>query len=333
MGRKQYLEMRVFVGLTSLSLLTSVAHAQLIASDSYAIGSNLAAGQYPANTALSNATILGTAGVSGLTTPGFLVGRYGAGSGTAQFSATSSGLSYAPLGADGTLTGKVTYAATGLDNTIRSTARNLSPAAPAGSTYWMSMLLNRGAVGAGTGRNYVMAGFGGTANPTLASELAGQLTGPGLFVGYSGNEGNLALRYRDNGGTAAWQETVLASGAGTALDNVTNAVVIKVQLNTAGVTDSVSWWLNPIDFTSETTLTSSSANTGTIANANAFSSSADLVRLNYSSRNWNGSAFFDELRLSQDLNGLGGLGVIPEPGTLALLGVGALPLLLRRRKK
>ena len=332
MRQKDKLASLTLLGLTSLFGFSSAAHAQLIAADAYPIGSNLANGEYPANTALSNNTGV----LTGLTTIGFQSGRYSAGTGTAQFAATSSGLNYAPLNASSSASGKVTYSGTGLDNLVRSTARNLSPAAPSSSTYWMSILLNRGAVPATTGRNYVMAGFGGTAAPTLASELVGATTGPGLFVGYSGDVGNLAIRYRDNGGTAAWQETVLASGAGTALDNITNAVVVKIQVNTAGITDNVSWWLNPTDFTDETTLGTSSAGTGTIANANVLSSSADLVRLNYASRNWNGSAFFDELRLSQDLFGLGGgvAGVVPEPGTLAfgLLGLGALALGARRRR-
>jgi PEP-CTERM motif len=308
----------------SLFGLCGPARAQLIASDSYAIGSSLTSGQYPSGAALSSTALLGVSGTAGgLTTPGFTVGRYGAGTGTSQFSATSSGLSYAPLGAASGTSGKVSYAAAGLDNTNRSTARTLSPAAPVSSTYWTSLLVNRGAT-VGTGLNYVMAGFGGTTAPlTLAA--AG---GPGLFMGFSGDAGNLAMRYRDVGGT--FTETILNP---TTLANTTYAIVARIDVNTSGTSDSVTWWLNPTDFTSPATLTSTAQLTNSFT-GNVLSANTDLVRLNYLSFNWNSSAFFDEARLGTTLASLGGQAgaAAPEPGTIALGTLGLAALLARRRR-
>ena len=298
------------------------ANAQLIASDSYKIGSTPASGQYANNTSLASQ--------ASVTVQGFTNSL--GGSGTSQFQSQTGGLNYTAYGADSTTSGKVTYLATGLDNTGRSTARNLATPIPTSSTYWFGYLLNRGAVSGSTGLGFVLTGFGAPGEPIVGS--AGIA---GLFAGYSGDSGNLVLRYRDTSNLGA--ETTLLSGAGGALDNNTYLVIASVDVNVGGgIADNVSYWVNPTDLTSTATLTSTSAASGAFT-GNLLSAPSDITRLNYLSRNWNSSAFFDEPRLGTSLASISGItaSAAPEPGSFALLGTGALTFagmcITRRRRK
>lgn len=302
--------------LLCLALSATSAEAQVIARDSYLIGTTPASGQYTAATALRLQP-------AGLVNTGFANGPYSGGTGTSQFSATTSGLSYSPLGATSAGSGKVSYAAAPLDNTLRSNARNLSPAVSSQSTYWMSVLVNRGAI-TSTGLNYAMTGFGNAVAPTTVGAAT---TTTGLYVGFSGDSGNLAMRYRNTSGVLA-ESVLLATSA-----NTTYAIVARIAVNTSGITDNVTWWVNPTDFTSTTTLTSTALATNSFS-GNLLSAGTDFVRLNYLSYNWNSSAFFDEVTLGTTLASLGGASftAAPEPGTLVLglMGIGA--MWMRRRR-
>jgi len=309
------------LALLGLGVLSSAAQAQLLVSDSYLTGASPALGQYVTSPAAS-AQLKAQPGT--LVNLGFVNGAYGSGTGTAQFAATTSGLTYAPLGASSATSGKVTYSAAALDSAVRSNARNLSPTPTLSSTYWTSILVNRGTIASGVGFNYVMAGFGGSIAPTTL----GAVGGPGLFMGFSGSAGDLAMRYRNTAGNVA--ETILTSSSA----NTTYAIVAKISVNTAGITDNVNWWVNPTDFTSETTLTSTALANGAFS-GNLLSANTDLVRLNYIAVNWNSSAFFDEVRLGTTLASLGGTSAgaaAPEPGTLALGALGLLALVAQRRR-
>lgn len=322
--------------------IASTANAQLIASDSYKIGSSLASGEYTLDangaglgTQLFNTAALGASGsATGLVTPGFTNGRYGSGNGTAQFAATSVGLAYAPLGVTSTGSGKVTYTPVALDATVRNTARTLSPTPVTNSTtYWVTALVNRGAVSGSTGLGYMMAGFGGTLGATTLD--VGATGAPGLFFGYSGDTGNLAIRYRDTNNLTT--ESVLVAGS-SSLNNVTNALLFKIEVGYAGgVADRLTYWVNPTNFTNEAGLTSTASASSVLTGTNILSSNADFQRLTYITNRWDSSAFYDEMRLGTTLASVtagAGIATVPEPGTFALLGLGGLAALgvIRRRR-
>ncbi len=312
---------KLLTAIVGLSLAGASAQAAVIASDSYKIGTDPAAGEYQAGVAIKNQPAT-------LVNQGFVNGPYASGSGTSQFSATATGLVSAGANSDAT-TGKVNYGAAPIDANIRSNARNLSPA-PTSSTYYLSHVMQRGNIPAAGGAGFVLTGFGNTVAPT-AGTTSGNLGG--LFVGFAQNGvadnfGNLVIRHRNTTGATSADE-VLIDGATTSTFGNNYHVVMKVDVNVGGGSgETVSWWLNPANGTSDETLTSTAVASGAF-DSFAIGSAADFARLNYSSFQWNGNAFFDEPRLSTDLAGLGL--AVPEPASLASLAVGALFLARRRR--
>ncbi|HEV2294014.1 MAG TPA: hypothetical protein VGR35_09160 [Tepidisphaeraceae bacterium] len=303
-------------------LIATSAQAALIAADPYPVGPNRAAGEYAADTSIQS-----TAN-DGLVTPGFATGRYTGGTGTSNFVARATGYDHAASNAT-SATGRVQWIGPALDTINRSVARNLSPAAPASSTYYMSHLMSRASIPQAGGVGFVLTGYGNTTFPTLGTTTGNLL---GVYVGFAqdgvaDNFGNLVIRTR-NEGAATSADTVLVNGASTSTASTVYHVVTKVDVNVGGGSaDTVTWWLNPTDGSSDASLTATADATGSISTF-AISTSADLVRLNYAARQWNGSAFFDEPRLSTDLAGLGL--AVPEPAGLAVLGISTLALLRRR---
>ena len=304
-------------GVVALASFAPASQGQIVATDSYVIGADPAAGQYVDGTALKNQP-------AALTNVGFVNGGYV--SGTSQFSATAGGLASTLPGTTG---GKVNYGAAPLDANIRSNARNLSPAVPASGTYWISHTVNRGDIPQAGGTGYVLTGFGNTVAPT-AGTTTGNLAG--LFVGFAQSPnkpadfGDVVIRYRD-AASATSADAVVVDGSAASTFGTSYTVLMKLDVNVGGGSaDNVAWWLNPTDFTDEATLGSSSAASGNFSSF-ALAGPADFARLNYSAFQWNGNAFFDEPRLSTTLAGI----AVPEPTSLALLGLGGLTLLRRRR--
>jgi hypothetical protein len=298
------------------------AQAALIAADPYPVGTNRAAGEYAVDTSIQS-----TAN-DGLVTPGFATGRYTGGTGTSNFVARATGYNHAASNAT-SATGRVQWVAGPLDELNRSVARNLSPAVPTSDTYYMSHLLSRADIPAAGGNGYVLTGFGNTTFPTLGTTSGNLL---GVYVGFAqdgvaDNFGNLVIRTR-NEDAATSADTVLVNGANTSTASTVYHVVMKVDVDTAGIQDTITWWLNPEDSSSDASLTATADATGSF-NAVAISAGSDLARLNYAARRWNANAFFDEPRLSTDLAGLGL--AVPEPAGLAGLAMGALLLARRRR--
>jgi hypothetical protein len=302
--------------------MTASAQASLLGTDSYVIGADPTAGQYVANTAIRSQP-------AALTNLGFVAGPYASGTGTSQFSATASGLNYAPLGEDSSSSGKVNYNAAGLDGAIRTNARNLSGVTPS-STYWISHLVNRGNIPQGAGTGYALTGFGNAIAPQ-----SGATTGflEGAYVGFDqdptnpNNFGNLIIRSRRSAAQTA-EDEVLIDGAAASTFGTTYAVVMKAEVDVIGGQDRISWWLNPTNFSNEATLTSSSLSSGSFLNF-AYPADRVLDRLNYSAQNWNGNVFFDGVRLSSTLDGLGG--TVPEPSSIALVVLAGLGLVAGRR--
>ena len=312
------------LSLSAVAFATVPASAVSLASDDYTIGTDKSAGEYTAGA-------IGTAGAqAGLVTPGFATGGYTSGTGTSQFAATTNGLEYAPLNEFSGTSGKVNYNAAPLDNIIRTNARNLSGVG-AQSTFWISHIVNRGNKNTnGTAAGFALTGYGNTVSP-VSGATSGFLEG--FYVGVASDGtgddfGSLVIRSRNTAAQTA-QDTVLIDGASDSTFGETNAVVMRVDANVAGGSaDQVTWYLNPTNFTSELTLAATSEATGSFASFGA-GAGGTFARLNYTAQNWDGNVFFDGARLSSDLAGLGG--VIPEPATAAVLALGGLALLGRRR--
>lgn len=312
------------LGIVAVALASN-ARAAVIASDSYLIGSNPPGGEYVSGTALKSQP-------ANLVNTGFVNGPYASGSGTSNFTATSSGLNSAVLGASTATSGKVNWLGAAVDNTNpRSVARNLTTPVPTSSTYWISHVANRGGITSIAPNGWVLTGFGNTVAP--AKGTIGAILG-GLFVGFAPNTTNptvadLVIRYRDTAATGALATTgdvVLLDGNAQDISNISNTVVMRVDLNVVGGQDNITWYLNPTDGTSAASLADTAQATGTFSGF-PIQNATDLVRLNYSADEWSGTAFFDEPRLSTDL---AGLSLVPEPAGLTLVGCASLLLLGRR---
>lgn len=300
--------------------LAAPALGQLYVADDYNIGAAPAAGEYTEDQ-LKNQP-------AGLVNTGFANGPYNGGTGTGQFQATTVDLG-------GTLatpsSGKVIYAAAPLDGIRRSNARNLDGGAlPASGPLYISHTVNRGGIPAAGGDGYVLTGFGNFVQPTRGA-TAGFLDG--LFVGFAQNStanpnsfGDLVIRARTTAAQTA-EDIVLLDDAVSSTGNNTYTVVMKVDVNNGGGSgDPVTWFLDPTDFTSDITLASSAAATGSFASFAFGDASPD--RLNYDSVSWNGNVFFDQPRIAGSSADL----VIPEPATAALIGLAGLAFAGRRRR-
>ena len=305
-------KLRVLVGVAAAISAASGAGAAVVASDSYLIGANPPAGEYVSGTALRNQP-------ANLVNQGFVNGPYASGSGTSNFTATSGGLNSSVLNASNATSGKVNWIGAPIDAIVRSVARNLTTPVPASGTYWISHVANRGGITAIDPAGWVLTGFGNTVVP--AKGVTGN-TLTGLFAGFAPNTSDpaladLVIRYRDTAATnpnATANDVVLLNGAAQDISNVSHTVIMKVDLNVAGGQDAVTWFLNPADGTSEAALASSAAATGNFSGF-PLQTGADFVRLNYTASKWQGTAFFDEARLSTDL---AGLSLVPEPAGLAM---------------
>jgi hypothetical protein len=324
----------VLIAAISAALLpTAAARAVLIAGDSYLIGSSPSAGQYTAATALATqyATVI---------IPGFTTG--GGGTGTAQFQSQTNGLVSTADQATASGSGKVGYLNPAATTLTRSTAHNLATV-PNSSVYYESYLVNEGtwnAASAGAAARSILVGFGNATTPTAAGTTA---AATGLFVGFAQDGsagqytdgGNLVIRYDSNASNTIADVDVL-DGSTATVQNVTNLVVAEIDVPASGL-DTVNWWLNPSDGTSDATLTSTAATSGTFQGAivNDANPGSSFTRLNYISQGWGDSsgagAYFDEPRLSSDLAGLG-LTVVPEPASLGMVCAGAAGFLIRRRR-
>ena len=179
----------------------------------------------------------------------------------------------------------------------------------------------------------MLTGFGNTVAP--AKGTIGAILG-GLFVGFAPNatdptDADLVIRYRDTAATgtsATAGDVVLLDGNAQDISNISNTVIMRVDVNAVGGQDNITWYLNPTDGTNEASLAATAQSTGTFSGF-PIQAATDLVRLNYSADEWSGTAFFDEPRLSTDL---AGLALVPEPAALALAACAGLLLPGRRRR-
>jgi len=302
------------VGITGLLLASaSPAQAQLIAADSYDIPPYTDGGLNGQNPVVS---------------PGWT------GSGSAAWSVGSANLQADPI----TLTNSATSyedASTGKGQYIASSfdfyraGHHKLDTYTAADTYYMSFFVNPGGSFSNTtGRDHAVVGFTNFFNEG-AFENTSTDNVYGLFAGFRGDTAgaaagtkDLILRARDSNGDLA--DTVLVSDAAS----TTYHVVYKLQVNDGGgSTDVVTYWVNPSDLSDETSLTSTADATGTV-NTFSMDTNSRIDRSFVVTNDWSASFFWDETRLGYDLESV----VIPEPGSLALLGLGGLALIARRRR-
>jgi hypothetical protein len=214
-------------------------------------------------------------------------------------------------------------------------------AVPNSSTYYVAGLFNlgtwSGTAAAGVRSNLV--GFGNATTPTAPGTTA---SSTGLFIGFAQDGsaasntsgGNLVIRY--NSGAGLMADSIVADGTVSTLQNTgTNLVIAEISVG-SGI-DTVTWWLNPTDGSSDSALTSSASASGSFTGniVNDANPGSSFARLNWISQGWGNSSgastFFDEPRLSTDLAGLG-LVAVPEPTAAAVLGLVGLMGLGRRRR-
>lgn len=304
-----------------LALASSAMAAPLIA-DSYIVGTDPAAGQYQDGIALKNqpATLVNT---------GFAAGNYAAGSGTSNFGVVAAGLDARVSTIE--TGGAVKWTSASNDNTTRSNARSFSPIlnTTTNPVFYTSVIVQRGdKATAALPTSFVGIGFGNTVVPSLAT--TGSLTG--FYVGFApttagtgDNFGSLVIRSRNTTAVGVTADTVLIDGLTTPTGGQAYFVVVKSIANSPG--DSLEYWVNPEDPTSDASMTATSLAHGSVSGFMYQGGVNDLLRLTYSATNWDGSAFFDEPRVGLAISDV----FVPEPGGMAGLALAGVAVLHRRR--
>lgn len=207
---------------------------------------------------------------------------------------------------------------------FRAINRQLSPLTdPPGNTFYMSHLVNSGGSGGADGQ-YAMVGFGSFVAQATIEGTANNLLG--AFTGFVNNNGaaDLVLRSRTAAIAGGTSDVLLVADAA----NITYNVVMALEYNNPG--DEIRYWVNPTDFTDESTLTSTALVSGSVGGFQ-LSAVSDMNRLTIATNNSNRSFFWDESILATATTDLGPV-AIPEP-TAALLSVmGLCGLAFRRRR-
>jgi hypothetical protein len=268
------------------------AAGELVAYDPFLSGDNRGAGEY---TAGSSMTTMGAAafGWVGLSgqPDGFGVAHSGT---TSNFQANAAGEDSAAVNYE--QGGRMQWigAPSAFDRHIE---RQLNPTV-ASNEWWMSIMVNRLAWST-SNTSFAVGGFTDDANN-------------GLQVGYDNSAGDdnpdLILR-------VAGQNIVLA--ADTASSD--NQLVI-VRLDVVAGLDTISVWIDPDNVNDAADLV--------LTNIDLTDSTTPFTQSRYESPGSSGNTFFDEVRLATTFEAVTG---VPEPGSLALLGLGGLAMLRRRR--
>ena len=186
----------------------------------------------------------------------------------------------------------------------RNATRLVDPAPPTSSTYYLSGLVRaNGANAFAVDGDYFARGFGTGGN-----------IGSGIHLGIRRNDSLGGRRL-----TAFAGNTFFDLGA--AADDTTHMIIVSLSAN-AGGSDSLTAWID-----NGTTLTE----VVTSQSVETFTGSASLVRLALQQRVGDANqivrAWGDEIRFGTEMSDV----YVPEPGSLALLGLGGLLVARRRR--
>lgn len=188
-------------------------------------------------------------------------------------------------------------------------------------TVYISWLFNQGGNNGADYNGLFLAGDGATS----------------LFAGFtgawSGTAGNIGL--------ASILTTSLTGVGGTSLAqmpgpaqivnyNATHLMVLQIDFNTSGDNDTIKLWVDP------TAGVASPAGNINAPNPDLTVNSFNVGSISGIGFNLQGGANndqFDEIRIGNTYGDVVSAAVVPEPGSLALFGIGACGLLMARRRK
>jgi hypothetical protein len=212
--------------------------------------------------------------------------------------------------------GKIVFDGSPVDNIYRSTARSITTpytSAGANGPVYLSGIANTAAfpdnpnnVGL---RGYALMGF---TNALGANATSGALAG--YFLGFRATANDtvdLILRHRNgtNSATDPLADIVLLPNA---TPGTSYQFLIKTDVNVIGGNqETVHWWINPADVTSEAAATSTALASGSFQDFSMQNATQDVARVAVGTLNWDAPAYMDEFRLGTTFADVAGPAVAP----------------------